>query len=111
MNYVKGVTPTINETVRPVGSSILMKTDRNGKISLSTNKTKKTNSTPDINSTIRKELGLLSNQRKLATSKSALIRQMQRASISPAYRNTTVRSINAPNNRYPREINITEGKL
>lgn len=48
----------INGNVQAVGSNILRKTDRNGRISLVTNKTKQP--TTDINLAIKQQLGLVS---------------------------------------------------
>lgn len=58
-----------NTNIRVIGSSILQKTDRNGKISLMTNKNKQ--STSDMNLAIQQQLGLISSNRK----KSVLKRQ------------------------------------
>ncbi|KRT80002.1 RNA binding protein [Oryctes borbonicus] len=56
-----------NGNVRVIGSSILKKTDRNGKISLVTNKVKVSN---DLNIAIQQQLGLISPTR--ATSKKVI---------------------------------------
>lgn len=60
--------PMINGNIRVIGSNILKKTDRNGKISLVTNKVKATN---DLNIAIQQQLGLISPVR-VATSKKVI---------------------------------------
>ncbi|XP_066258023.1 polymerase delta-interacting protein 3-like isoform X2 [Euwallacea similis] len=53
-------TPSTNSSVKVIGNSILQKVDRNGKISLITNKSRNQS---DINLTIQKQLGLLAPSR------------------------------------------------
>lgn len=52
----------VNDNVRTIGTSILRKTDRNGKISLVTNKSTKQN-TSDMNIAIQQQLGLIPSAR------------------------------------------------
>lgn len=62
----------INHNMRTIGSSILRKTDRNGKISLVTNKPKQQN-TSDMNIAIQQQLGLIPSPRpKKIVSKSSI---------------------------------------
>lgn len=94
-----------------MGSSILMKTDRNGKISLSTNKSKKTNSPANMNAAIKKELGLLEGgnlRKRPLPSKNQMIMQLQRANNLSGFRSAS-RQVN--NERFTRNINQTGGKL
>lgn len=65
------------DTVQPVGKSILKKTDKNGKISLSTNKAKPGNGQTDINIAIRKELGLVTNRKKITTVRSPKVQNIK----------------------------------
>ncbi|GLV41725.1 uncharacterized protein CBL_00338 [Carabus blaptoides fortunei] len=95
----EGVSTFNTQSVRPVGSSILLKTDRNGKISLSTNKTKKKSAPSDINAAVRKELGLLGNPRN------RMIRQIQRSNESAMYR-APVRPINVGIDGYSRDAEM-----
>lgn len=53
----KGPAAPLNSNVQVIGNNILRKTDRNGKISLVTNKSKQT--TTDINFAIKQQLGLI----------------------------------------------------
>lgn len=55
------------DLIQPVGKSILKKTDRNGKITLSTNKEQNKVVQTNINLAIRKELGLVTNKKKINT--------------------------------------------
>lgn len=57
----------LNGNIRPIGTNIYQKTDRNGKISLMTSKNKQ--STSDINLAVRQQLGLITQNRKKATTK------------------------------------------
>ncbi|KAF5292601.1 hypothetical protein FQA39_LY13934 [Lamprigera yunnana] len=56
-----------NSCIRVIGSNIYQKTDRNGKISLMTNKNKL--STNDINVAVQQQLGLITQNRKKGTGK------------------------------------------
>lgn len=75
----------VNSSIRAIGTNILQKTDRNGKISLITSKNKQ--STNDINLAIQQQLGLIQNRKKVAPRQGS-------APVSPVARKTVAR--NAP---------------
>ncbi|KAK9737609.1 RNA recognition motif [Popillia japonica] len=86
-----------NSNVRVIGSSILKKTDRNGKISLVTNKVKPSS---DLNIAIQQQLGLISPMRvasKKATPKRSLpSRPKTPPFIPPVIRKTILNDYTAP---------------
>lgn len=81
-----------------------MKTDRNGKISLSTNKTKNKSAPSDINAAVRKELGLLGSPRN------RMIRQIHRSNESVMYR-APVHPMNVSVDGYSRDAEMANGTL
>lgn len=70
-----------NGSVRAIGSNILQKTDRNGKISLVTSKHKEPKN--DINYTIQQELGLVASSRKKSVAKRSPI-NLKRKEVVPS---------------------------
>ncbi|KAF2900445.1 hypothetical protein ILUMI_05740 [Ignelater luminosus] len=75
----------VSSSIRAIGSNILQKTDRNGKISLITSKNKQ--STNDINLAIQQQLGLIQNRKKATPRQGS-------TPVSPVARKTAPR--NAP---------------
>lgn len=80
----------INGNIKVIGNSIVQKTDRDGNISLTTNKTNKTNSNSNtgLNATIQKELGLVRS-----FPKKAAIRRNLTSAQTPALRQSVLSEV------------------
>lgn len=75
-----------NENVKVIGGHIVQKTDRNGKISLTTNKPKPKS---DMNMTIRKQLGLVA-QGRVSPKKSPVKRHVAQKANPPLHIKKTI---------------------
>lgn len=71
----------LNGNIRPIGTNIYQKTDRNGKISLITNKNKQ--STTDINLAVQQQLGLIAQRKKPTSKRSPTLRKSSSRNLPP----------------------------